>query len=85
MHEFIRDVQKGCHQLINIRNYEYRISLIINMKTYPLFTKFEKNMFENIIIKYFHPGLQVGIQDIRNVWLLENNPVKLITTLHREI
>jgi hypothetical protein len=40
-------------------------------------------MFENVTIKYFHPVLQVGIQDIRNVWLLKNNPVKLITTLHR--
>jgi hypothetical protein len=40
-------------------------------------------MFENVIIKYFHPGLNVGIQDIRNVWLLEKEPVKLITTLHQ--
>jgi hypothetical protein len=40
-------------------------------------------MFEDIVIKYFHPGEQVGIQDIRNAWLLKNNPVKLITTLHR--
>jgi hypothetical protein len=40
-------------------------------------------MFEEIIIKYFHPGLKLGFQDIRNVWLVEAKPVKLITTLHR--
>jgi hypothetical protein len=40
-------------------------------------------MFEDIIIKYFNPGLNIGMQDIRNVWLLEKKPIKLIATLHR--
>ncbi len=40
-------------------------------------------MVEEHIIKYFHPGLNVGLQDIRNAWLLSNPPVKLQITLHR--
>ena len=40
-------------------------------------------MFEEIVIKYFHPGLKLGLQDIRNVRLMEVEPVKLATTLHR--
>lgn len=40
-------------------------------------------MFEEVTIKYFHPILGIGIQDIRNVWLLSDPPVKLPVTLHR--
>ena len=40
-------------------------------------------MFEDIVIKYINPELQIGIQDIRNVWLLNSKPLKLKTTLHR--
>jgi hypothetical protein len=40
-------------------------------------------MFENIIIKHVNPELQIGMQDIRNVWLLDKTSLKLITTLHR--
>lgn len=40
-------------------------------------------MFENIIIKHVNPELQIGMQDIRNVRLLDKTPLKLITTLHR--
>jgi len=40
-------------------------------------------MFENITIKYFHPDFKLGVQDIRNVWLLVGKPVKLYTGLHR--
>ena len=34
-------------------------------------------------LKYYHPTLNIGMQDIRNVWLLESTPVKLQTVLHR--
>ncbi|MEO6330310.1 MAG: hypothetical protein ABIO55_15355 [Ginsengibacter sp.] len=40
-------------------------------------------MVEEIIITHFHPLLNIGLQDIRSVWLLTNTPVKLTTTLHR--
>ena len=40
-------------------------------------------MFEEIVIKYFNPCYNIGVQDIRNVWLLNNPPVKLPVTLYR--
>jgi hypothetical protein len=40
-------------------------------------------MFEEISIKYVHPALNLGIEDVRNVWLLAANPVKLTTTIHQ--
>lgn len=40
-------------------------------------------MFDEIRIKYFHPVLKLGFQDIRNVWLIDNDPVKLSCSLHR--
>lgn len=40
-------------------------------------------MYEEINLKYVHPVLQIGVQDIRNVWLLADVPVKLTTSIHR--
>ena len=40
-------------------------------------------MFEQLIIKYFHPVYNIGLQDIRNAWFLEKSPVKLVTTVYR--
>ena len=40
-------------------------------------------MFEELIIRYFNPELKIGLQDIRNAWLIIDKPVKLTTTLHR--
>ena len=40
-------------------------------------------MFEEIIIRYFHPDHKIGLQDIRNVWLLDKVPVKLKTSIYR--
>ncbi|MFZ1535194.1 MAG: hypothetical protein WAT14_13535 [Chitinophagaceae bacterium] len=40
-------------------------------------------MYEEIQLKYIHPALQLGVQDIRNIWLLNPVPVKLATSLHR--
>jgi hypothetical protein len=38
-----------------------------------------------ITIKYFHSGLNIGLEDIRNAWLLIEGrpPVKLKTTIHQ--
>jgi hypothetical protein len=38
-----------------------------------------------ITIKYFHATLNIGLQDVRNAWLLENNqpPVKLKTIIYQ--
>ena len=40
-------------------------------------------MFEEVIIKYFHPFYNIGLVDIRNAWLLNKPPVKLKTTIYR--
>jgi hypothetical protein len=40
-------------------------------------------VFKDITINYFHPVLNLGMQDIRNVWLLVGKPVKLQAGLHR--
>lgn len=38
-----------------------------------------------ITIKYFHPGLCIGLEDIRTAWLLLENkpPVQLTTVIHQ--
>jgi hypothetical protein len=40
-------------------------------------------LFEQINMRYFHPGFNIGLQDIKNAWLLSDNPAKLSTALHR--
>ncbi len=40
-------------------------------------------MFEEIIIRYFHPVYNIGLPDIRNAWILSKPPVKLTTTIYR--
>ena len=40
-------------------------------------------MFEEIHIKYINPALNLGIEDIRSVWLLSASPVKLTTNIHQ--
>jgi hypothetical protein len=38
-----------------------------------------------ILIKYFHPGHQIGLEDVRNAWLFpaDGPPVKLKTIIHQ--
>jgi hypothetical protein len=61
------------------------IFLDFQHKTVPGFLNLENFllMFNDIVIKYFNPGLGVGMQDIRNAWLLGAEPVRLIASLHR--
>jgi hypothetical protein len=40
-------------------------------------------MFETIHIRYFHPAYNIGMADIRNVWLLNEQPVRINAALHR--
>ena len=40
-------------------------------------------MLEEVVIRYFHPAYNIGLQDIRNAWLLNKPPVKLTTTIYR--
>jgi hypothetical protein len=40
-------------------------------------------MFEEIHIKYVHPVLNVGFENIRSVWLLSATPSKLTTSIHQ--
>ncbi len=40
-------------------------------------------MFTELVFTYYHPVLNIGVQDIRNVWLLNDVPVKLALALHR--
>jgi hypothetical protein len=36
-------------------------------------------------IKYFHPGLTIGLEDVKNAWLLlpGKQPLKLKTIIHQ--
>jgi hypothetical protein len=38
-----------------------------------------------ITIKYFHPHLNIGLEDVRNAWLFLGNepPVKIKTIIHQ--
>ncbi len=40
-------------------------------------------MEKDIVIKYVHPALNIGIEKIREVWLLHPKPVKLTPTVHQ--
>lgn len=40
-------------------------------------------MITEINIKYIHPNLNLGFEDIRNVWLLSTTPIKLSTHIHQ--
>jgi hypothetical protein len=40
-------------------------------------------MIEEISIKYINRALNLGIEDVRNVWLLSATPVKLTTNIHQ--
>jgi hypothetical protein len=49
-----------------------------------IFLALEKlSMYTEVVLKYFNPLLKIGMQDIRQVWLLNNEPIKLITTVHQ--
>lgn len=39
-----------------------------------------------IIIKHFNPDLKIGLEDVRNAWLLDGrNPIKLSVQVHRGV
>jgi len=40
-------------------------------------------MYEEIKINYINPTLNLGIEDIRSIWLLGDKPVKLTASIHR--
>ena len=40
-------------------------------------------MFKEINIRCVNPVYNIGLQDIRNAWLLAKPPVKLTTTIYR--
>jgi len=40
-------------------------------------------LFEEIKICYYNPHLNIGLQDIRNAWLLSEKPIRLSTALHQ--
>jgi hypothetical protein len=40
-------------------------------------------VFEEIEIQFYHPVLKIGLQDIRNAWMITDKPFKLTTALHR--
>lgn len=41
------------------------------------------HLFETITIRYNNPELKIGLQYIRNAWLLEEQPIKLSCALHQ--
>ena len=40
-------------------------------------------MATQLTCKYYHPALNIAVQDVRNVWLLNKVPVTLTASLHR--
>jgi hypothetical protein len=40
-------------------------------------------MVTQIAYNYYHPDLNIAVENVRNVWLLNETPVKLSATLHR--
>lgn len=40
-------------------------------------------LFEEITLCYFNPHLNIGLQDIKNAWLLSEKPAKLSTAFHQ--
>jgi hypothetical protein len=40
-------------------------------------------LFEEVIIRYVNPSLNIGLQDVRNAWLLASPSIKLSTSLHQ--
>jgi hypothetical protein len=41
------------------------------------------NLFETITIRYYNPELKIGLQDVRNAWLLSEQPIKLSCAFHQ--
>lgn len=65
----------------NIRNIWYRFQLIISLLLYQQLPP----MKFSIEIKYYHPELKIGLETIKNVWLLSDlkDPVELKTVIHQ--
>jgi hypothetical protein len=40
-------------------------------------------LFKTITIHYYNPELKIGLQDVRNAWLLAEQPIKLTCSLHQ--
>lgn len=69
-------------QLFNTRYSRYKFLLIIIVNLYQQAAQ----MQFTISIKYFHPILQIGLEDVRNAWLFSDNdktPVPLKTVIHQ--
>jgi hypothetical protein len=41
------------------------------------------HLFETITIRYYNPELKIGLQDVRNAWLMTEQPIKLSASLHQ--
>ena len=58
--------------------------MIISAILCQMFFKFKENfVFEEVIIKYYHPDYNISLQDVKNAWLLHQPPIKLATTIYR--
>jgi len=67
--------------LLNIRNSWYKFLLKINIYLCQQLL----SMKQFVCLKYFHPGLNIGLEDIRNAWLIseKHTPVLLKTIIHQ--
>ena len=70
----------------------YRQHLNIRYGWYIFFLKISINLYQQVSqmnflieIKYFHPELNIGLENIKSAWLLSdiNNPVELRTIIHQ--
>ncbi len=40
-------------------------------------------MYRYFQLRYFHPGLNIGMYNLKNVWLLEPEPLQLTVSVYR--
>ena len=40
-------------------------------------------MYTEVRLKYYHPGFNIGMADLKSAWLLTDEPVALIVTVYR--
>ncbi|GAA4755982.1 hypothetical protein [Flavisolibacter ginsenosidimutans] len=40
-------------------------------------------IYTEIRLRWFHPGFNIGLADLKSAWLLTGEPLQLIATVHR--
>lgn len=40
-------------------------------------------LFTEITLRYYHPRLNIGMANLKSIWLLEPEPVQILATVYR--